>query len=95
MRKLDSDQEIRKLAAELKVDWQQNAVQNIIVLCHEKISKWIKGGRVIRSIRELEALICEKLALVFEEVWTDEDLAGLIRKYVTLVSPFLLRSSGI
>jgi len=86
MSKLDSEGEILKLAAGLKVDWQQNAVQNIIALCHEKISKWLKGNPV-KSIAELEALVCKKVKLVFEEIRNDEDLARVIRKYLALGEP--------
>ena len=87
MNKLDSEQEIIKLAAGLKVDWQQNAVQNIIALCHEKISKWLKHAPKIRNIQDLEALVCEKLMLVFEEVRSDDDLTHIIRKYLGLGEP--------
>src|ERR1051325_647483 len=87
MRKLDSEQEVLKIAAGLKVDWQQNAVQNIIALCHEKISKWLKGAPKIRSIRELEVLVCQKVKLVFEEVRSDEDLTEIVRKYLGLGEP--------
>lgn len=84
MSKLDSEKDIIKLAAGLKVDWQKNAVQNIISLCHEKISKWLKSAPPVRSIKQLEALVCKKLRLVFHEVWNDEQLADVIRKYVQL-----------
>lgn len=87
MKKLDREQEIITLAAGLSVDWQQNAVENIIALCHEKISKWLKGHSKILSISELEKLVCEKVKLVFEEVWTDDDLKKVIRKYVQLGEP--------
>jgi hypothetical protein len=32
----------------------------------------------------LENFVCEKVRLVFEEVWTDEDLNSLVRKYLNL-----------
>src|ERR1700678_3285623 len=82
MSKLDSEQEIIKLAAGLQVDWQNNAVQNILALCHGKITKWLRDSPKIRSITQLEDLVCDKLKLVFEEVWSDDDLASVIRKYV-------------
>jgi len=82
MSKLDSEQEIIKLAAGLQVDWQNNAVQNILALCHEKITKWLRDSPKIRSINQLEDLVREKLKLVFEEVWSDDDLASIICKYV-------------
>ena len=85
MSKLDSEQAIIKLAAGLQVDWQKNAVQNIIGLCHQKmLSKWLKNSPPIRSIKHLENLVCKKLKLVFEEVWDDEQLNDVIRKYVRL-----------
>lgn len=87
MSKLDREQEIIQLAAGLQVDWQQNAVQNIIALCHQKISLWLKGSAKIKSIRELETLVCRKLKLVFEEVHSDEDLTKIIRKYLALGEP--------
>src|SRR5579863_3021116 len=87
MNKLDREQDIIKLAAGLKVDWQQNAVQNIIALCHEKISRWLKHAPQIRNIQDLEALVCEKLMLVFEEVRSDNDLTDIICKYRGLGEP--------
>lgn len=84
MRKLDKEQDILKLAAGLNVDWQQNAVDNIIALCHQKISKWRKQAPKVKTIRELESLICDKIKLVFEEIYSDDDLKAVIRKYVLL-----------
>src|SRR4051812_45408662 len=87
MSKLGQEKEVIQLAAGLKVNWQQNAVENIIALCHEKISKWMRGRSRIRSIRELEELVCDKVRLVFEEVRSDDDLKSVIRKYIQLGEP--------
>ena len=84
MSKLDKERDIIQIAAGLQVDWQKNAVQNIISLCHGKISKWLKGVGRINSIQDLEVLVCGKLKLVFEEVWDDEQLTAVIRKYVKM-----------
>jgi hypothetical protein len=94
MSKLNSEREILQIAAGLQVDWQQNAVQNIIALCHEKICKWLKGAAKIRSIEELETLICQKVKLVFEEVRSDEDLNQIVRKYVALGEPIFATLKG-
>jgi len=94
MSKLNSEQDILKIAAGLKVDWQQNAVQNIIALCHEKICRWLKGAVKVRSIEELEALVCQKVKLVFEEVRSDEDLNRIIRKYLALGEPIFATLKG-
>jgi hypothetical protein len=44
----------------------------------------VRDAGPIRTVKQLEALVCEKLQLVFEEVWSDEDLDAVIRKYVAL-----------
>jgi hypothetical protein len=84
MSKLDKEQEIIKLAAGLKVDWQQNAVKNIVDLCHSKICKFLKNSTGVQTAAQLERLVCENVKLVFEEVWTDEDLVQVIKKYLKL-----------
>lgn len=87
MKKLGDEAEVRQLAAGLKVDWRQNAVENIITLCHSKISNWLRGHPTVTSMAELEHLVCRKLKLVFEFVWSDEDLLEIIRRYVRLGEP--------
>lgn len=84
---LNAKPEIIQLASSLKVDWRQNAVGNIVALCHRKISEWLKGAFQVTSIRHLEELVCQRLSLVFEEIWSDEDLVAVIRKYVALGEP--------
>jgi len=87
MSKLDKETEIIKLAASLKVDWQENAVQNIVELCHRKIRQFLKHAPGIQTVKQLEALVCENIKLVFEEIRTDEELAQTIRKYLALGEP--------
>jgi hypothetical protein len=36
---------------------------------------------------DLEQLVCERLQLVCEEIWSDEDLNAVIRKYIALGEP--------
>lgn len=87
MRKLGEESDVVQLAAGLRVDWRQNAVESIIGLCRAKISKWLEECPKVRSIKALEELVCRKLKLVFEMVWSDEDLERIIRKYVGLGEP--------
>ena len=87
MRRLGQESEVVQLAAELHVDWRQNAVENIMALCHSKILGWLQDSVKISTIQELERLVCRRLKLVFEMVWSDEDLSQIIRKYVGLGEP--------
>jgi hypothetical protein len=43
-------------------------------------------GGALGSIEQLELLVCEKLYIVIEEIWSD-DLEALIRRYVATVAP--------
>jgi hypothetical protein len=81
--KLDSEPEVIRLASELKVDSSAGAVAGIIQFCRRKLATWIReSSSGPMNPRELEALVCRKLKLVFEEVWTDADLDALVRKFV-------------
>jgi len=87
MRKLSQEKEVVQLAAVLQVDWRQNAVENIINLCQSKIASWLPKSSKLSSIQELERIVCQKLKLVFEMVWNDDDLTQIIRKYLNLGEP--------
>ncbi len=87
MTRLNSAQEIITLASELGVDWRNQPAQNIVEFCLGKIGQWIKESGPVTSIAELEKLACKRLSLVFEEVWNDEDLDQIIRKYVKAGEP--------
>ena len=69
------------MAAALGVTTERPA-QAILGLCRSKVIGWLPRGRMVASIGELQKLVCEKLRLVIEEVWSDEALAELIRKYI-------------
>jgi hypothetical protein len=71
------------LASELGVDWS-DPVNSILRLCHEKIAGWLRTAPQIRSLDELQSMVCARLSLIFEEFQSDEELAQLIRKYVAL-----------
>jgi len=71
------------LARELGVDWT-DPVNAILRLCHERIAGWVRTASRITSLDELQAMVCIHVSLVFEEFHSDEELAQLIRKYVSL-----------
>lgn len=56
-------------------------VEGIMDFCRSKIQKLTAGCGPIRSIDELERIVCDKLNTTIIEVWADEDLAALIEKH--------------
>lgn len=87
MSRLDQESEVIQLADELGVEWRSQPVTNIISFCLKKIRRWVAEESSPATIGELEQLVCQKLRLVFEEIWADADLKRIIRKYVGLREP--------
>lgn len=83
MSRLEQQQPVITLANELGVDWK-DPVTAIVRYCQEKVGGWMAGAAKVTSLEELQALVCRKLGLVFEEFTSEEELTGLIRKYVAL-----------
>jgi hypothetical protein len=82
MKKLDQAPEIHAIAQSLDLSTEGGAVSNILHHCHQRIQAWLKESGAVRSIQELESLICRKLKLVIEEVWTDDELNATCEKYL-------------
>jgi hypothetical protein len=80
--KLDDASDVISLTRALKLDPRKGSVQEILRFCNERIAKWVNTAGGVSTIGELEKLVCRRLHLVMEEVWSDEDLTGIIRKYV-------------
>lgn len=84
MNKLADNPEIITLASELGLDYQENADKGIIKFCLEKINTWVKEHGPVKTMSELENIVCSNLGLVFEEIKDDNDLKAIIDKYVAL-----------
>lgn len=80
MKTLNQEPEIIAMANALHL--VGDPVESILDFCRKKIAKWIKEVGSIRTIWELERIVCEKLNLVIHEVWSDDDLDKLIKNYV-------------
>ena len=91
MSKLDQQRDVVQMALELGLDWRNQPVQAIVDHCIQTCRRWIKDHGSIKSIADLERLVCEKLQLQFEEVRTDAELQDVIRKYVRLGDPVFLQ----
>lgn len=83
MTKIDSDRRIINLARKLRLNGQGSITDQIIDYCSNMISEWVRDEDV-STITRLEEIVCEKLNLEFEEIWEDEDIDRLVRKYVAL-----------
>jgi hypothetical protein len=83
--KLDREPAIARIAHELKVDLSGGPVEGVVRYCNRKVQRWIdEAGVTLTSVRQLEELLCRKLRVVFEEVWSDADLTAMVRRYVGL-----------
>lgn len=87
--KLDQTREIIQMAHELEVPASGSPVHGIVEFCLNRIAGWIRSHRII-SIQELENCICKKLGLTIIEVWSDADLAAIVRRYVDLGEPAMV-----
>ena len=81
MKALSSEPEIIAMANALRLG-DGDPVSNIINFCRNKIAAWIKESGSVRTAWDLEKLVCERLNLVIEHIWSDEDLEKLIQRYV-------------
>jgi len=57
-------------------------VANIVNFCRNKLARWIAECGPVRTAWDLEKIVCQKLNLVIEHVWSDDDLDKLIKTYV-------------
>jgi hypothetical protein len=82
---LDREYDINLLAQGLGVAGEgRPPVSAILDHCREKIAGWISSAKGLTGIDQLESIVRGNLRLVIEEVWSEEDLQRLIRKYVAL-----------
>lgn len=80
MSRLEQEHDIIALARELRL--RGDPVEAIVRHCQHKIDGWVEHVGGVHSIAELESLVADRLQLVFEEVYSDDDLEQLIARYV-------------
>lgn len=81
MKTLSSEPEIIAMANALRLG-EGDPVVNIINFCRNKIARWITELGPVRNIWDLEKIVCQKLNLTIEHVWSDADLEKIIETYV-------------
>lgn len=90
MRTLGSERPVVAMAEALRLNHNGDPVEAVVQYCLGKVTKWIEAKGTVKSIFDLEALVCRNLHLEFEEVWSDGDLKSVISKYVNCGEPVFL-----
>jgi hypothetical protein len=80
MTRLDAAPEILDLAAQLGVS-AAAPVDGILDFCRSRIDRWIAEARGVTTIDQLEALVTQRLQMVFEEIRSDADFARITENY--------------
>src|SRR5205807_9135011 len=81
MSRLEHATEIADLAADLGLAGVANPVEAILRHCHRRIDCWVAEARGVTTIGQLEALVTQRLQMVFEEIRSDGDFARITDKY--------------
>lgn len=85
MSALDQEQDVVDLAEKLGLTG--SPVAAIIKFCQDQIDTWVQEADGVTSVDELEAVVTDRLNLVFEEVNEDSDFDRLKAKYVPMGEP--------
>ena len=73
--------EVADLAAELGLGRGTNAVDAILHHCRTRIDRWLAEAGGVTTIGQLEAVVTQRLQMVFEEVRSDADFARITDQY--------------
>ncbi len=79
MSQLDQEHDVVALAKELGLPG--NPAEAIVQFCEAKIDRWANDIGGVENVASLEQLVADRLRVVFEEVYSDEDLERIIAKY--------------
>jgi hypothetical protein len=78
--RIESSRKVQKLAWDLGLRGDGNVLDRVLAYCMLQIGTWADEERVA-TLADLEALACRRLNLEFEEIWSDDDIERLVRKY--------------
>ncbi len=81
MSRLEHATEILALAAQLGLAGAANSVEAILRYCRSRIDRWVAEARGVTTIGSLEALVVQRLQMVFEEIRSDADFDRLKEQY--------------
>ncbi len=87
MSRLDQEPEVIQLAADLGLEWGNSPVKEIVGHCLGKVESWLSDSPPLTSVQEIQDTVCRRLGLTFEDVYEDEELDSVIRKYISEGDP--------
>ena len=77
---IGSSRKVQKLAWDLGLRGDGAVVDQVLDYCMRQVATWADEGRVA-TLADLETIACRHLNLEFEEIWSDDDIEQLVRKY--------------
>jgi hypothetical protein len=84
MTRLESEPDVKALAADLGMPAKADPVRWVIDHCLARVNSWCPSSAPITDIGKLEKVVSRNLQVVLEEAWTDEGLDEIIERYVEL-----------
>src|SRR5437660_12560970 len=81
MSRLEHAAEVADLASDLGLAGAANPVETILRHCRTRIDRWVAQARGVTTIGQLEALVTQRLQMVFEEIRSDADFARITDQY--------------
>ncbi len=81
MSRLEHATEISGLAADLDLGGAANPVEAILHHCRSRLDAWVAQARGVTTIGQLEALVTQRLQMVFEEIRSDADFSRITDQY--------------
>lgn len=91
MTRLHEETVVIRMASELGLDRKANPVEEIVKYCMCKIQQWLAEVDQVQTLARLEEIVCERLSLVFEEIWSNDDLERIVGKYVAMGEPVFVQ----
>ena len=82
MRALEQDLRVVEIARHLAVTGSAGVVEGILSFCRRLVEEWADKSGGIRSARDLERLVCQRLNLEFQEFRHEAELDAIVRRHV-------------
>ena len=76
--------QITELAQNIGVPIRVNPVDGILEFCDKCVLEMMSDFPECETPAEMLDCVAGKVGIIFEEVWSDEDVRGLIKKYVMI-----------
>ena len=82
MRALDRDLQVIELARRLALSGGGSVAESVLSYCRRLLEGWVSQAGNIRSVQELEGLVCQRLNLEFQEFRHPGELDAIVRQHV-------------